>query len=50
MPILILLSRRAPDTDEVKGQVIQPWKEASKKDHIAGSWIKKLKVLAGVKV
>jgi len=50
MPILILLSRLAPDTDEVKGQVIQPWKEASKKDHIAGSWIKKLKVLAGVKV
>jgi len=47
MSVLILLSRLAPDTDEVKGQVIQPLKKVSKK---AGSWIKKHKVLAGAKV
>jgi len=47
VPVLILLSRLAPDTDEVKGQVILPWKEVSKK---AGSWIEKHRILAGAKV
>jgi len=50
MSILILLSRLAPDIDEVSGQVIQPWKEVSKKDYNAGNWIRKIKVLAGAKV
>jgi len=43
MPILIVPSRLAPDTDEVTGQVIQPWKEVSKKDCIAGNRIRKIK-------
>ena len=50
MSILIVLSRLAPDIDEVTGQVIQPWKEVSKKDYIAGNWIRKIKVLVEAKV
>ncbi|KIM41304.1 hypothetical protein M413DRAFT_445336 [Hebeloma cylindrosporum] len=46
----VILQSSAPDTEEVTGQVIEPWKEVSKKDWIAGSWIKKIKVLAGARL
>jgi hypothetical protein len=48
--MLILPSRNGPKTNEVNGQIIQPWKEVVKKDWTAGSWIKRLKAPADAKV